>query len=93
MLAAILKAVADANHTHLELYDDLPGPLAPLETIRAIQGANNEVARDVLARTLALANRRFAWRTGYDRVTSKYYVTILLVGSRAAVPIATTPMP
>src|SRR5213080_2696880 len=50
MLAAILKAVADANHTHLELYDDRPCPLAPLETIRAIQGANNEVASDVLPR-------------------------------------------
>jgi hypothetical protein len=73
MLGAILKAVATANHTHLELYDDRPGPLAPLETIRAIQGVNHEVARDVLARTLALANQRFAWRTGYDRVTNKYY--------------------
>jgi len=92
MLGAILNVVAAANHTHLGLYDDRPGPLAPLETIRAIQGANNEVARDVLARTLALANRRFAWRTGYDRVTNKYYVTILLVGSKATVPITTTPV-
>jgi hypothetical protein len=93
MLSAILEVVAAANHTHLGLYDDRPGPLAPLERIRAIQGANDEVARDVLARTLALADQRLAWRTGYDRLTSTHYVTILLVGSKAAVPIATTPMP
>lgn len=43
--------------------------------------------------TRAQANQRLAWRTGYDRVTNKYYVTILVVGSKATVPIATTPRP
>ena len=93
MLSAILMAVAAANHTTLALYDFRPGPLAAFEGIRVVQGANHEVGRDVLARTLALAKRRFAWRAAYDRVTNKYYVTILLVGSRAAVSGVTASKP
>jgi hypothetical protein len=91
MLRTIFDAVGAANHTQLGLHDTRPGPLAEFERIHAVQGANDEVARDVLARTLGQASRRFAWRTGYDRVTNKYYVTILVVGSKA--PGAATPMP
>jgi hypothetical protein len=93
MLRAILDAVGAANHTRVGLYDDRPGPLGALENIRAAQGANDEVARDVLARTLAEANQRFAWRTGYDRVTNMYYMTILVVGSKIPAPLDAVPIP
>jgi hypothetical protein len=91
MIRTIFDAVGAANHAQLGLYDDRPGPLAELERIHAVQGAKDEVARDVLARTLGQASQRLAWRTGYDRVTNKHYVTILVVGSKA--PVAATPMP
>lgn len=93
LLNAILMAVGAANHTTLVLYDHRPGPLAAFEKIRTAQSASDEMARDVLARTLALANRRFAWRSAYDRVTDKYYLTILLVGSKAAASGIAAPTP
>ena len=69
----IAKAVSQSAGVRLEF---AAGPLNLLANTSARLGATNEVARDILMRTLVRTNRKLSWRVFYSAGGREYILSI-----------------
>ena len=87
---AVCSALETANHIPVRL---LVYPLNTLHYTNSTAGANDEVARTALTRTLTGLDRKLTWRVFYDIPMNSYLLSIIFVSPRTPSAIPPQPVP